>query len=289
MQPKVAGTWNLHEALAGESLDFFVLFSSISGIVGQWGQANYAAANAFLDSFVQYRHKLGLPASVLDIGVMEDVGYVSQNAPVLEQFRSTSTYTLRESDLLDALHLMIARDSRPRPSSTGYVNPAQLVIGLRSTKPIADPSNRAIWKRDRRMIMYRNLESSTVTTDNSDSTGLQQFLVNAASDASFLGVQSHLDFLNHMIGCKLYGFMLQPEENVDVKVSLAALGVDSLLAIEIRNWCRQSLGVELSVLEITNSGTIEMLGKMVADRLSKKYQISESQDSEDTYLLMKAP
>lgn len=77
----VNGTWNLHEALDGPKLDFFV-FSSWSGLRGQWGQANYAAANT-LDAFVQYRRKQELPASVLNIGVMEDIGYVSRNAGVL--------------------------------------------------------------------------------------------------------------------------------------------------------------------------------------------------------------
>jgi hypothetical protein len=73
IKPKVDGTWNLHEATKSSPLDFMVLFSSFSGIMGQRGQANYASANTFLDAFVQYRHANGLPASVLDIGPIEDV------------------------------------------------------------------------------------------------------------------------------------------------------------------------------------------------------------------------
>lgn len=83
--PKVKGAWNLHNALHDHQLDFFILFSSISAIVGQLGQGNYSAANTFLDSFVQYRHSLNLPASAINFGVMEDVGYVSQNPAALEQ------------------------------------------------------------------------------------------------------------------------------------------------------------------------------------------------------------
>ncbi|KAI9658048.1 MAG: Type I Iterative PKS [Bathelium mastoideum] len=289
IMPKVTGSWNLHEALAQVELDFFILFSSISGIVGQWGQCNYAAANTFMDSFVQYRHRLGLPASVLDIGVMEDVGYVSENTAVLEQFKATSLYTLRERDLLDALQLMMANNSGPMADAAGYMNPAQLVIGLKSTKSLSDPSNRAIWKKDVRMSMYRNLETSIETTSSIDSAGLKQFLANVASDPSCLKVQSNLAFLTQKAGCKLYEFMLQPEEEVDVKVALSALGVDSLLAIEIRNWCRQSFGIELSVLEIMNSGTIEGFGKTIADHLYKKYEAPDIREGDDTYLLMKAP
>lgn len=73
IRPKVDGTWNLHKATRSTSLDFMVMFSSFSGLVGQRGQSNYASANTFLDAFVQYRHANGLPASVLDIGPIEDV------------------------------------------------------------------------------------------------------------------------------------------------------------------------------------------------------------------------
>ncbi|GES58866.1 KR-domain-containing protein [Aspergillus terreus] len=73
VQPKVQGTWNLHHATLSADLDFFLLFSSICGITGQWGQGNYNAANSFLDAFVNYRHGQNLPASVVDIGFMGSI------------------------------------------------------------------------------------------------------------------------------------------------------------------------------------------------------------------------
>ena len=68
--PKVQGTWNIHNAALEENLtlDFFTMLSSISGIVGQKGQANYAAANAFLDSFAGYRKNQGLAACSVALG-----------------------------------------------------------------------------------------------------------------------------------------------------------------------------------------------------------------------------
>src|SRR6266480_5214564 len=112
--PKVQGTWNLHSVLVKEHqpVDFFLLLSSWSGLVGQWGQTNYASANTFLDAFTQYRHSQGLPSMTIDIGVMEDIGYVSRNARVLEHFHTTSSHVLYEQDLLDSLQLSIARSMR---------------------------------------------------------------------------------------------------------------------------------------------------------------------------------
>lgn len=78
--PKVTGTWNFEEALKKQSepLDFFFLFSSVSGTTGQIGQANYAAGNTFMDAYVQYRRAQNLACSTLAIGIMEDVGFLAR-------------------------------------------------------------------------------------------------------------------------------------------------------------------------------------------------------------------
>ncbi|KAI0131573.1 KR domain-containing protein [Daldinia grandis] len=106
VEPKVLGTWNLHNATVsrGLNLDLFVLFSSISGIVGQRGQANYSGANTFLDSFAQYRHCLGLNASAVNIGVMLDHGYVADNPIVRERLLSQGIFGIRIAEMLDALY-----------------------------------------------------------------------------------------------------------------------------------------------------------------------------------------
>ena len=222
---------------------------------------------------------------------MEDVGYVSANPAVLEQFKATSTHTLGEQNLLDVIQLAMAKAPVPAPSVNGYSNPAQLVMGLRSTKRLSDPSNRIIWKRDVRMSLYRNLENATAaSTSGGVDDDLKHFLSSMAKEPSALNEQSNIDTLTQDIGRRLGNFMLLAEEDVDVRQSLAALGVDSLVAIEIRNWWRQALGLEISVLEILNSGSTEALGKIAAGALMSKWEVKAGEDGDgDTYLLMKAP
>ena len=105
------GTYATSSKICRMTSSFVSVPSPASLAIG--GQANYAAANTFLHAFTQCRHQQGLPASVLDIGAMDDVGYVSQNAEVQQHFRSTAVYALHEPELLDSLHLTILRSAPP--------------------------------------------------------------------------------------------------------------------------------------------------------------------------------
>ncbi|KAI9872084.1 MAG: hypothetical protein M1823_008265, partial [Watsoniomyces obsoletus] len=82
VRPKVQGTWNLHEQL--HDLDFFVMLSSLSGVVGLASQCNYAAGNSYQDALARYRLSRGLPAASIDIGVVQAVGVVAENAELAE-------------------------------------------------------------------------------------------------------------------------------------------------------------------------------------------------------------
>ena len=280
IQPKVQGTWNLHHVLKDLPHNFFVLFSSFSGIVGHWGQANYAAANTFLDTFTQYRHQQGLSASVLDIGAMDDVGYVSQNAEVQQHFRSTAVYALHKPELLDSLHLAILRSTPPPlstvSSSTGFQNPNQIGIRLRSTLPMSSPGNQSIWKRDLRMALYRNRENVDTIDTSGANKSLKEFLSSVAANSTMLHDASSAESLAHEIGVTLFGFMLKPLGDLDVKAPLEALGVDSLVSIELKNWCRQKLGIEISVLEILNVENLAALGQLAVDGLMTRFKVTRS-------------
>jgi phthiocerol/phenolphthiocerol synthesis type-I polyketide synthase C len=74
MPAKVHGAWNLHRAVAGKELDFFVLFSSLASFIGSPGQGNYAAANAFLEGLVEHRRTQGLPALSIAWGPWSEIG-----------------------------------------------------------------------------------------------------------------------------------------------------------------------------------------------------------------------
>lgn len=164
MRPKVQGTWNLHQATSSASLDFFLLLSSICGITGQPAQSNYNSANAFLDAFVNYRHGQNLPASVVDIGLMGCTGImVRENRELNQKLMAGGYCFLNEQELLDALAISIAYS---RPAKDVLFNKSQLGVGLRSTKPMTDPSTRVAWKKDARMAVSHHFEYLGIKTDD---------------------------------------------------------------------------------------------------------------------------
>ncbi|KAL1883305.1 Type I Iterative PKS [Diaporthe australafricana] len=284
--PKVEGTWNLHKALHTDhshsrDLDFFVLFSSLAGLIGQRGQANYASGNTFLDSFVQFRHGRGLAASVLDLGPVADVGYVSQNSKVMGQLRAFSNHVLRERDVLDGLELAIRRSgpglSRWEDDGEAYVSGGQFGLGLRTTQSLSATHNNVAWKQDPRMSQYRNL-AGAAGGDTPDSTslataddgGLKSFLAAAESDPATLGREESVLELARHIQATLGGFMIRPAEELDIRGAMAALGVDSLVAIELRNWFRRCMALDVSVLEIVQAESLEGLARVAAGRMMAK-------------------
>ena len=280
LDPKVRGTWNLHNALLGADLDFFLLFSSLIGIFGQPTQANYAAANTFLDSFVQYRHSLNLPCSVLDIGVMDGIGWVSQRPGMLKTYGLSNMYMLQEQELMDAIHVSINNSLTHSLSQTsprnGYTSMSQLAIGLGSTKSLSNPNNMNPLKLDVRTSVYYQLESGTEKVTDTNERRLREFMDLVASNPEILVTEpGTLELITLEVRRTLCVFLLLPEENIDSTTMLEAMGVDSLVSVEIRYWCRRMIRSDVTVLEIMDAGSIDGLSRLLLTKLKEKYGINE--------------
>lgn len=309
VRPKVLGTWNFDAALEKwqeEPLDFFFLFSSVSGTAGQIGQANYAAGNTFMDAYVQQRRARGLACSTLAIGIMEDVGFLARETHLLEALRATSLHLLHEQDLLDSLELMLGpralhddevggggsmnmnqkdEDDKYAALTQGYVCPGHIILGLRSKLPLLSPMNRTGWKKNPRLLVYRNIESqdpshagfgSKAGTGSGSAgdggSGLKEFLVSCGRMPEMLATDHTVQFLAHEIGVTLFTFMMRGDEEPNLSVPLTDVGVDSLMSIELRNWFRQKMGVSFTVVEIVGAASILDLGCMAAAKLTEKHK-----------------
>ena len=281
--PKVQGAWNLHHAFANQPLEFFIMASSLVTLIEQPGQGNYAAANTFLESFCQYRRKSGLPASVLGICPVDDIGFVAENPIIRKKLKSQGLYFLPEREILDYMELA-ALNSYPPPTGTrtsaddptaSWKSDSHIIMGLRSEVHLDDPNCQASWRRDRRMGMYHNVPKDAVADSSSaNSNALKSFFSRALDDPEILEEDSSTDFLANEIALRIFRFMMKPEEDIDIGMSLTQIGMDSLMAIELRRWWKQAFGLEISVLEIMGSGTLEQLGKVAAQGLKNKFEDS---------------
>ncbi|KID66135.1 Highly reducing polyketide synthase gloL [Metarhizium brunneum] len=274
--PKVEGTWNLHRASlsAGTDLDFFVLFSSVSGIIGQSGQANYASANTFLDAFAQYRKGLGLAASVVDVGAVEDIGVITERQGLMSTMKATGFKGVTEQELLDAMVLAMFAHARPtgQGNSPGFhsafVEANTFVLGLDSSIPLSSPNNRSVWKRDRRMAVYHNAAAAGAEAAASND-GLKSFLAGARADPSVLSSPETANLFAVEIGKKLFHLLLKPQEDLNIALPLVDLGLDSLVALELKAWWKQVFSFDISVLEMLAMGSLAALGKHAADQMIK--------------------
>jgi aryl carrier-like protein len=278
--PKVLGALNLHRAFLKKQLDFFVLLGSANGIRGNHGQANYAAANTFLTAFVRYRQQLHLPASILDMGPVEDVGILSERPQLMDAFRRVDAEMVVENEFLDAFHHAIQSSYLPPEDaptvSSSFANRAQVIIG-RIQRPF-DARAQGLAR------IYNGSKVDGVVTEKISGTeeddAMQKFMENARANPQSWAEDAAASetFLAKQILGAAKGLLIFDDDDggdgdddddsgLDVSSSLSDLAMDSLLAIELQNWWRQSMGTQISVLELMKDTPILELGKLARAKI----------------------
>ncbi|RCI09633.1 hypothetical protein L249_4165, partial [Ophiocordyceps polyrhachis-furcata BCC 54312] len=273
-EPKVQGTWNLHRASLDLDLDFFLLFGSMCGIFGMPGQANYASSNSFVDAFALYRRGCGLPASVVDLGAVEGIGYVARNPQVLASSKLIGDVRLSQKELFDALTVAICNGRIPSKGRTGrgFVNQAQVLTSFRSTE---------LWSGksvlfDNRFASYRvNAADAPLANETATKTNkLAQFVTSAATEYDTLSQPRAVDFVAAQIARAIFDLLMKPvedEHEIDLWRSLSDIGLDSLAAVELRSWWRVTFGLEISVLEIMSFASCGALGRHAVRGLAESF------------------
>ncbi|KAI0403553.1 hypothetical protein F4802DRAFT_598947 [Xylaria palmicola] len=275
VEPKISGTWNLHQVTSEQSLDldFFLLFSSLSGILGQPGQANYASANTFLDAFVLYRNGLGLPCTVLDAGAIESAGYLFENEELMRKMQGTGWRAVEEDELLGALEKAMSKpaaeelQSEPAPSSNVVVGKNSILLGISPTIPLGSPDSSARLRKDVRLSVYHNTGVNAESGPGDDEDNLPAFLKNIQANPELLGEAGTAALFAFGIGRKLFRLLSKADQKPDITLGLSELGLDSMVAIEMRAWWKLTFGLEITVLEMLAMGTLEALGKRVVKEL----------------------
>lgn len=249
MAPKMIGAWNLHTQTLNTPLDFFVMFSSCTSVVGNPGQANYVAGNAFLDALAHHRRAMDLPTLTINWGSVGDVGYVVQNADVGQHLQRVGIKPMPLQKVLKKLgELMLQQQA---------VQTAVVDIDWSQWSGVhaAGVSPRFSYLIDEVAVS----DKADVCSSQKDSS--QNALVPATP-------AQQKQLLETRITEQVARIMGISATKLDIKRSLLQLGLDSLMAVELSHRLQSELGVNVSTIKIMQGLSISLLAELSLEQLA---------------------
>ncbi|RYP64365.1 hypothetical protein DL771_008810 [Monosporascus sp. 5C6A] len=254
MQSKVDSSWNLHQQLPRD-MDFFILLSSLSGIYGSLAQGNYAAGCTFQDALAQYRtvQGVGKKSVSLDLGWMRDVGIVAEREDYRRNRANARDMNPVESADLIALLDFYCDPILPLPEG-GCGKKSQLLVGAVTPVDIRNRGGSPAQFETRPLFAGYAVAAATAgrNTQSPHKPGIDehpavlfQQAVGAKARAGVV-VAALVKRLAHALGVAAV--------DIDEQRPLSEYGVDSLMAVELRNWMRHDFGAAVAVFEIMDGG-----------------------------------
>lgn len=243
--PKVFGGWNLHEATRERSLDFFVTYSSVAGLFGSPGQANYALANACLDALCQARAAMGLSGMSLQWGPFAKVGLAAASDVRGNRGAARGIESFEPEEGNELFHRVL---THPRP----VVGLVRLDVGrLREAMP----------QLGRSPFLEEIGAQATGDQPGGPPRGLLDTLAHVAPDERIVHMEAHV---LTRIGQVL---RLDPSR-IDRLAPFSSLGLDSLMNLELRNRLEPDLGLKLSPALLFAHPTAAALAEHLLQRLA---------------------
>ncbi|HLJ24240.1 MAG TPA: SDR family NAD(P)-dependent oxidoreductase [Candidatus Acidoferrales bacterium] len=251
LAPKVFGAWNLHTLTAELPLDFFVVFSSVASVLGSPGQANYAAANAFLDGLAHHRRTQGLPCLSVNWGPWAEVGMAAR-ASGARAPASRVMHALAPGQALAALNRLFEKNA-PAQAVAMSVDWAQLARSFSGQQP---PSLISDILREK-----ARPDSAKAARESAPRLSLQELL--AVPPAG-----RHAALLAH-VQKSLAQVMVLDALELDPEESLSNLGLDSLMALELQHSLEESFGVKLPIELLMGVPSLNEFVTRLLDLLNK--------------------
>jgi acyl transferase domain-containing protein/acyl carrier protein len=263
--PKVRGAWLLHRLTRDRELDYFVLYSSVLSYLGAAGQANHAAANAFMDALAHYRRGLGLTASSVNWGVWSEVGSAAQSG---------------RGDRLAAMGL-------------SSITPAEGCAALERLL-VADAVQASVMRFDA-LAWCRHLPGAAHST-------LFAALVPAVGAAPAAGHAAEPPIADRLralasgaerqqlmetyLAAQVARVLRLAVGQIDLNKALRGMGLDSLMAVEFRNRLEADTGVSIPTTLVWNYPTVVKLAPEVAARMG--IELGDGPDAADGSAAMDA-
>ncbi|OQE34925.1 hypothetical protein PENCOP_c015G04031 [Penicillium coprophilum] len=264
MRSKVQTSWNLHRLLS-ERLDFFILLSSLAGVVGQMASSNYAGGCAFQDALARYRVSQGQSAVSIDIGWMRNIGIIAETGAYQRQrLAADDMRPIDGAELLALLSIHCRPDVPQRLPSE-----CQVLFGLRT------PADHLAQGRVPPALLDRPLLATFSYIAGSGVSADQDSLKQRAASPATLFRQSsdsteRIQIVLRALADKLAGAMSISSEDVEPIKPLSTYGVDSLMAVDLRNWIGKTFGATVAVFDIMGGVSIANIADLVVAKSTIK-------------------
>lgn len=252
------------------------MLSSGCGVLGNEGQSNYSASSTFLDTFARYRQSLGLPASSVDLGYVEDVGNISERPEIQASLSSRGLRPITVRDVLRVVEGAIATGSPKNPyitkdSSYDDFSQSQIVLSFGMIdKATAEWQS---WAKDAKfgLLRSRTADNAAIDADSDSGESAVQTAVKAFRNTlgRLADVPEGKEAALQPVVCsalvaKLAQVLSMKVGEIQPTRSAVQYGMDSLIAIEVRSWARYAFQIDLPINDLTNPYSIQDLAARVS-------------------------
>lgn len=242
---KVQGAWHLDRLTAGDPLDFTVYFSSVASLLGTPGQANYAAANAFLDALAADRQARGLRTLSLNLGPVAGAGLAAAEARRGESLARLGLDGITAAQAVEALDTLLAAGTAQAACMAFEVQRWHAATGRPGVRGVVDPSG----------------EGPAEAAIAAAPAALPDRLRAAPAG------EPRRSLLHQALRQEVAEVLRLAASRIPLDRPLKSLGMDSLMALELRNRLERSTGLTLSPTLVWNHPTLTALGEHLAARL----------------------
>jgi NADPH:quinone reductase-like Zn-dependent oxidoreductase/acyl carrier protein len=250
--PKVSGAWNLHALTLEDPLDHFVLFSSMASMFGAGGQANYVSANTYLESLARWRRAEGRPGLAISWGYLGEVGFVARHREVGERFAAMGVESFTPREALALLGRFLCQDA----THAGVMR----VNWRRFQQVMADT---IVSPRFSQLI--RQSQADEESSAGRGRAALRSTLLAASPEEQRVMLAAAVrEQVARVLGAA--------PENLDVEKPVTDLGLDSLMAVELRNWVEGELRLSLPAVELLHGPSVTQLVETLLRQLDPANQ-----------------
>ncbi|KAH7176829.1 lovastatin nonaketide synthase [Dactylonectria macrodidyma] len=283
LKPKVDGTLHLDEEFENHDLDFFLAFGSLASVCGNPGQALYHAGNMFMLSLVEKRRRRGKAASILNFGLLVDVGYVARKdradgTDIEGMLRSLLMTPLSEAEFH---HVVLRGITCGRSGSSS----GEVIMGIEPYIDDGKSGARPPWV-DRAAFSHMIYPPTMSVSPAVGKTELplQRFREDLESATDF---DSAIKPVKELIYNKIESMIKITKSSIDEVSPLADLGLDSLHGIEIRNWLLKEMQVNMPLLRILGrepfSTICDSVAQQYIDNRRKQAETADEQVNREPF------